>query len=166
MMELFYTHSTMEMVRMFRFTLVDDFYDDINREDCFDSQDMDGVTPNYKFILATSCPQNINDCIDADGTLNDNVEILYSDNERDGECALLWSKGINRERTISISTTSVSFDFGDLKPSIMGIFLVNIANGSGYVLAYSIRNSPYQLKPQCILPVDGMVWSIKHGTSQ
>ena len=149
---------------MFNFILVDNFYDDMNREDCFDTQDMDGVTPNYKFILASSCPQNIDDCIDSDGTLNDNVEILYSDNSSDGECALLWSKGINRERTISISTTTVTFDFGDVKPSVMGIFLVNIANGSGYVLAYSIQSSPITLKPQSILPCDGMVWSIKHGS--
>ena len=148
---------------MFSFTLVDSFYDDLNRDDCFDSQDMDGVTPNYKFILASSCPQNINDCIDSDGTLNDNVDIIYSDNDDDGLCALLWSKGINRERTMSVANTTVSFDFGDVKPSVQAIFLVNVANGSGYVLAYSIRGSAVEFQPVTVLPVDGMVWSIKHG---
>ena len=32
----------------FEFTRVDTFLDDINREDCFDTQDMDGKTLNYR----------------------------------------------------------------------------------------------------------------------
>ena len=149
----------------FGFTRVDSFYDDMNREDCFDTNDMDGVTPNYKFILASSCPTDINDCIDSDGTLNSNVEILYSNDEDDGLCSLMYSKGINGERTISLADTSVSFSFGDVKPSVQAVFLVNVANGTGYVLAYSIRSSPIQLESNVILPCDGMVWSIRYGQS-
>ena len=64
------------MANQFKFIRVDSFFDDINREDCFDTEDMDGITPNYKFVLAESCPQNINDCLDSDGTLDTSVVTL------------------------------------------------------------------------------------------
>ena len=50
---------------VFEFTRVDSFMDDINREGCFDTNDMDGITPNYRIVLASDCPVNIEDCLDA-----------------------------------------------------------------------------------------------------
>ena len=68
----------------FKFRRVDNFLYDMNRKDCFDVADMDGVTNNFKFVLATACPSNIADCLDEDGTLNDNVQILNTLGDDDG----------------------------------------------------------------------------------
>lgn len=153
------------MVNQFKFIRVDSFFDDINREDCFDTQDMDGITPNFKFILVSDCPQNIENCLDDDGTLDSNtVEIIDTDGVGDGECALLYSKGVNGERAISINDSTVSYDLGEDAVNIKAIFLCNIGNGSGYVLAYSIFDKTIREKGSLILPCNGSVWSIRYGS--
>lgn len=148
---------------IFEFTRVDDFLDNMNREGYFDTLDMDGITPNYKMVLASSCPNDINECIDADGTLNDNVNIIDTWGEDDGKCALLWSKGINGERTISIANSTVVYDLGELETELKAVFLVNLVEGSGYVLAYAINSYSFPVDREIILPCDGMIWSIKYG---
>ena len=115
----------------FKFRRVDNFIFDMNRKDCFDVMDMDGVTPNFKFVLATDCPTNIEDCLDEDGTLNDNVELLNTFGEEDGLCPLLFSRGINAESTIAVNSTSVVYELTDDIDYIKGIFLVSYGNGSG-----------------------------------
>jgi hypothetical protein len=151
------------MVNGFNFIRVDSFMDDINREDCFDTRDMDGVSPNYKFVLASSCPSDINDCLDEDGTLNENVNILQSIGVDDGVCSLLWSKAINGERTLSVADSTVTYSFSE-DIQLQGVFLVNIANGSGYVLAYSISDKQITIVDnELICPCDGMIWTIKYG---
>ena len=153
------------MVNEFRFIRVDTFFDDINREDCFDTLDMDGVSPNYKFVLVDDCPQDINDCLDSDGTLDtDVVHVVDTDGDDDGLCSLLYSKGINGERTISINDSTVSYDLGEDAVSIRAIFLVNVANGTGYVLAYSIFDKTVSESGTLILPCNGLVWSIRYGS--
>lgn len=147
----------------FAFRRVDTFDRDKNRKDCFDVLDMDGVTPNYKLILASECPVDINQCLDEDGTLNDNVQILQTFGEDDGKIALLYSQGINGESTISVANTSVTYDLGDDKPTVKGIFLVSYANGSGYVLAYSINNVALQIPDdELILNTVGLIWGTKY----
>lgn len=148
----------------FEFMRVDNFLDDINREDCFDTQDMDGITPNFRFVLASDCPNDITDCIDQEGTLNlDNVTLLETQGVDDGYCSLLWGKGINGERTMSISNSTLNYDLGEDYVHIKAIFLVSIANGTGYVLAYCILDKTLEEDGQLILPTDGMVWSIRYG---
>lgn len=155
---------------VFEFTRVDDFLDNINRGTAFDTNDMDGVTKNYHFVLASACPDNIDDCVDVDGTLiteDGTVQIIHSVNEEDGAIALLWSKGINGERTISISDTTVSFDLGDTVSYIKAVFLVaggltEETEGSGYVLAYAINNAGVECKDTVIFPVDGVLWTIRY----
>ena len=157
------------MVNQFEFIRVDKFLDDMNREDCFDTQDMDGVSPNFKFILASECASDIEDCIDVDGTLitpfdgSTGVTIVDTDGVDDGLCSLLWGGGVNGERTISISDSTVTYDLGEEKVQIKGIFLVALAQGTGYVLAYSILDKIVEVDGILILPVDGMVWSIRYG---
>ena len=147
----------------FAFRRVDTFDRDKNRKDCFDVLDMDGVTPNYKLILASECPVDINQCLDEDGTLNDNVQILQTFGEDDGKIALLYSQGINGESTISVANTSVTYDLGDDKPVVKGIFLVSYANGSGYVLAYSINNVALQIPDdELLLNTVGLIWGTKY----
>lgn len=157
---------------IFDFTRVDNFLDDINRPTCFDTLDMDGVTKNYHFVLAEDCPSNIEDCIDEDGTLitdGDNpVRIIESLNDEDGAVALSYQKGINGERAISIADSSISFDLGDSVRYLKAVFLVSgglseETEGTGYVLAYAINNTGIECKDTIILPVDGVVWSIRYG---
>lgn len=148
----------------FKFIRVDSFFDDINREDCFDTRDMDGITPNYKFELIADCPQNIDECIDEDGTIDlDKVTILETNGTDDGLCSLLWNRGINGERSISVSDSTVTYDLGEDRVQIKGIFLIAIADGTGYVMAYSIFDKPLEEDGTLILPVDGVVWSIRYG---
>ena len=131
---------------IFDFTRVDDFLDNINREGCFDTQDMDGLTPNYRMVLASDCPNDINECLDEDGTLNtDKVNIIQGLDSTDGQCALLWSKGINGERTMSIAQSTVVYDLGDRNEELKAVFLVNTVEGSGYVLAYAINSYSFPI---------------------
>lgn len=154
------------MVNEFRFIRVDSFLDDMNREDCFDTQDMDGISPNYRFVLASECKSDIMDCIDEDGTLNmDNVQLIDTDGEDDGFCSLMYSKGVNGERTISIADSTVSYDLGEERINIKGIFLITVANGTGYVLAYCIFDKYIQEDGVLILPTNGALWSIHYGNS-
>ena len=144
---------------IFDFTRVDDFLDNINREGCFDTQDMDGLTPNYRMVLASDCPNDINECLDEDGTLNtDKVNIIQGLDSTDGQCALLWSKGINGERTMSIAQSTVVYDLGDRNEELKAVFLVNTVEGSGYVLAYAINSYSFPIDGEIILPCDGMIW--------
>ena len=146
----------------FQLIRVDSFLDDMNRADKFDTALMDGLGNNYKFVLASSTPSNnIEDCIDVDGTLVDEVELINTGNAGDGECALLWSKGINGERTISVASSTVSYSF-DEPVDIRAVFLVEIGSGSGYVLAYAINNEAFSVDGNMMCPVDGVVWTIRY----
>ena len=143
----------------FKFRRVDRFLKDMNRKDCFDILDMDGVSNNFKFVLATECPANIEDCLDEDGTLNDDVKVLNTLGEEDGLCPLLWSDGINGEGAISVNSTSVVYELTDDIDYVKAIFLVSYNNGSGYVLAYSINNVALEIQDDTlILNMVGMIW--------
>lgn len=148
---------------IFDFTRVDNFLDDMNREGCFDVNDMDGITPNYRMVLASDCPNDIEKCIDEDGTLNENVTLVENLGSEDGECSLLWSKGINGERTISIGDSTVNYDLGDNDDNLKAVFLVNTVEGSGYVLAYAINSYSFPIDGEVILPCDGVLWTIRYG---
>jgi len=147
---------------IFEFTRVDNFLDDMNREGCFDTLDMDGITPNYRMVLASDCPNDIEECLDEDGTLNENVTLVEGVESEDGECALLWSKGINGERTISISNSTVNYNLGNSNDNLKGVFLVNTVEGSGYVLAYAINSYSFPIDGEVILPCDGVLWTIRY----
>lgn len=162
------------MDSIFNFTRVDTFIDDINREDCFDTQDMDGTSLNYKVILVSDCADTVKDCIDEDGTLktpytvDDNgnatgVNIIETENSDDGLCALSYTKGINGARAISMGTSLLNYDFGINEVSVKGAFLVNVANGSGYVLAYAINNKGVDMVGTFTSPIDGMIWNLEYG---
>lgn len=148
---------------VFEFIRVDDFLDNINREGKFDTLDMDGVTPNYKMVLVSDCPNDINECLDDDGTLNDSVIRVDTYGVDDGLVSLLWSKGLNGERTMSIADSSVTYDLGDATDELKAVFLVNMVEGSGYVLAYAINSYSFPIDGEIILPCDGMVFTIKYG---
>jgi hypothetical protein len=148
---------------VFEFTRVDNFFDDMNREGKFDVLDMDGLTKNYRMVLASDCPNDIEQCLDEDGTLNENVSIVGNLSSEDGACSLLYSKGINGERTISISDSTVTYDLGNHNDELKAVFLVNTVEGSGYVLAYAINNYSFPIDGEVILPCDGVLWSVRYG---
>ena len=149
---------------VFEFSRVDNFLDDMNREGKFDTLDMDGRARNYKMVLVSDCPNDIEECLDDDGTLDTEVcQIINTLGTYDGYCSLLWSRGINGERTISIVDSTVVYDLGDTDSELKAVFLVNLVEGSGYVLAYAINSYSFPIDGEVILPCDGMVWSIKYG---
>lgn len=152
------------MIGLFYLKKVDSFHDNINREGCFDTDDMDGVTPNYRIVFASSVPYaNINDCLDAEGTLNEDIEII--DTGDDGLISLLWNKGVNANRYITCPTTSIVVDLGDVNVTVAGIFLVD--NNTGFVIAYNIQDKGIQInRDQAIFPIDGLLWSIHDGVEQ
>lgn len=150
----------------FKFRRVDSFTRDINRMDCFTIDDMNGVDLNYKLVLASECSNNIQDCLDADGTLKEwdsetkkGVQLLNTFGVNDGLISLLYSEGINGEGKISVNISSVTYSLSDEMDYVKGIFLISYANGSGYVLAYSINNTPLEIMDDTlILNVAGMIW--------
>lgn len=152
--------------KYFNFRRVDNFMYDMNRKDCFDVMDMDGVTPNYKFVLCNECNDDIGKCIDEDGTLKEwdsttgeGVQILNTFGESDGLTPLTYNVGINGEASISVSATSVVYELTDDVDYVKGVFLVSYGNGSGYVLAYSINNVPLEIQDDTlILNVAGKLW--------
>lgn len=149
---------------IFDFARVDSFLDDMNREGCFDTNDMDGLTPNYRMVLVSDCPNDINECLDDDGTLNtETVNIIEGLDSEDGQCALLWSKGINGERAMSIAQSTVVYDLADRNEELKAVFLINTVEGSGYVLAYAINSYSFPIDGEVILPCDGMIWNITYG---
>lgn len=155
----------MATVSPFVFSRVDSFFDDINREDCFDTKEMNGNDKNFKIVLASDCPTRIEDCLDAEGTLNDNVNIINTMGEEDGLLALLWSKGINGERTMSIPQQTLIYEFPNQNINIKGAFLISYENGSGYVLAYCINNVSLDIpkNDQLICPINDVIVSLIYG---
>lgn len=146
---------------IFDFTRVDDFLDNINREGYFDTNDMDGLTKNYRMILVSDCPDDIEECLDEDGTLDtEKCQEVQTLGEDDGLCSLLWSRGINGERSISMADSTVNYDLGDLDSELKAVFLVNTVEGSGYVLAYAINSYAFPIDGEIILPCDGVLWSM------
>ena len=148
---------------MFYLKKVDSFHDNINREGCFDSQDMDGISLNYRIVFASKLPDDIrsvNDCLDAEGTLKDEVEIVNAGD--DGLISLQWNEGINANRYITCNTSSIVVDLGDVDVQIVGIFLVD--NNTGFVMAYNIQDKSIRInKDQAIFPIEGRLWSIHDG---
>lgn len=142
----------------YSFTKVDNFFEIlIDREEITTSL-FDGVTKNFRIVLVESCPSNIDECLNPDGTLNDEVVRFIRPDSNDGLCALLWSVGVNSNRAISISDANVNYTLGDGTVMLKGAFLV--VEGSGIVLAYSINNGVMPITGYFNAPVGGLVWSI------
>lgn len=136
-----------------------DFIDNMNRVGCFDVYEMDGTTKNYKFELSTSCPDNIEECIKSDGTLN-RSKVTIVDIGDSGEVPLVYSRGVNNNRTISLGASAVTLDVGDIDVYLNGIFLVDM--NTDYVFAYCILTRTVPISNEVILPASGLVWNIRN----
>lgn len=144
---------------VFNFIRTPDFIDNMNRVGCFDVYEMDGTTKNYKFELSTSCPDNIEGCIKSDGTL-DRSKVTVVDIGDSGEVPLVYSRGVNNNRTISLGASSVTVDVGDIDVYLKGIFLVDM--NTDYVFAYAILTRTVPIGNEVILPASGLVWNIRN----
>lgn len=141
---------------LFSFNKVDKLFKSMIDNDNLTTYLFDGVTNNFRMVLVESCPSNISDCLNADGTLVDDVVIINQGT--DGDCALLWTDGVNNNTDVSIASNSIHFDFGDNSYLLKAAFLVE--KNTGFVLAYSINNAPMTVTDELTLPVNGSVWSI------
>ena len=143
----------------YSFTKVDNFFEIlIDREEITTSL-FDGTTKNFRIVLVESCPSNISECVNPDGTLNDDaVSYIYGEDEGDGKCALSWNVGVNANRTITVSDANVNYNLGDTTSMLKAAFLV--VEQSGIVLAYSINNAAMPISGYFNAPVNGLVWSI------
>lgn len=143
---------------LFSFTKVDDFFETMIDDDNITTSLFDGTTKNFKIVLAQACPANISECLNNDGTLNLSAISLIGTYADDGDCALLWNKGVNNNRVISIADSSVVYDLADNTYLLKGAFLVEQIGGK--VLAYSINSSAMTVEKQVVIPLDGIVWNI------
>lgn len=143
---------------IFNFKRVDTFLDDINRDGCFDTQLMDGLNNNFRFVVASNCPDDINDCLDDFGTLNDKVTTIEIGD--DGLVPITYNHGLGSDRYISIAQGSFQIDVGDAPTTIKGLFLCDAE--SGYVIAYSIISSTVLVQNQVVFPVNGVIWDVRN----
>ena len=141
----------------YSFTKVDNFFELLIDREEITTALFDGVTKNFRIVLVESCPANIEECLNLDGTLNDDKVRYINPDSNDGLCALLWNVGVNSNRTITISDANVSYTLGDAY-MLKGAFLV--VEGSGIVLAYSINNGVMPITGYFNAPVNGLLWSI------
>lgn len=142
---------------LFSFTKTDKLFKNMINNDNITTYLFDGVSNNFKIILAETCPNNIADCLNPDGTLIDDLALING-STTDGECALLWQDGVNNNTDISIASNSVHYDFADSEYLLKAAFLVE--KETGFVMAYSINNAPMTVTGELTLPVNGSVWSI------
>lgn len=131
--------------------------DDYNIE--FFVADMDGINKNYEFVIADSSNDNIEDCLNDDGTLNTD-EVHTVNIGDDGEVSLIYSKGVRGSRVISLGSSDVVMDVGDENVSMKAMFLRSIS--TGYVLAYCILARAVPITESVIFPASGLVWTIRN----
>lgn len=144
---------------LFSFNRVDRFLKMLVDDSTITSDLFDGVTKNFRIVLAESCPNNISECLTANRTLDSSKVSTFSGiGSDDGLCALLWSDGVNNNTNISVSDSAIQWDFGDSSYLLKAAFLV--VEQTGRVLCYSINNAPVPVKTGMTSPVDGVVWSV------
>lgn len=146
---------------LFSFTKVDNFFELLIDSEDITTAMFDGQNDNFMIVLAEQCNNNIQNNLNADGTLNtDEVTVLSGLDPDNGKCAMLWNVGVNSNRAITIASNVVHYELGDGTHMLKGAFLITAE--SGVVLAYSINNAPIPLGNSFTAPVDGMVWSIRN----
>ena len=144
---------------LFSFTRIDRFFKTMVNDSNITTDLFDGVSKNFRIVLVEACPSNINECLTANGMLDeDKVSTFGGIGENDGLCSLLWEDAVNNNTTISVNDTAITWDFADNSYLLKAAFLVVASTGK--VLAYSINNAPVPVKTGMTSPVNGMIWSI------
>lgn len=131
----------------FDFDSVNDFFTQWNIK--FKLSDMTGASNKFQLVLASTCPNNIEQCL-TNGSLNNNVTIYTSQDVK-----LTWD---NSQKTISI-TDNVTFNLSTNTFSLKAVFLRNKSNG--YVMGYSINENAVSVTNKVIFDKDTILWSIE-----
>lgn len=119
----------------------------LNRSGKYDLAEMDGQTKNYEFVLCSSCPEIISECLDDQGCLNNNCTLI--DLGGNGDIALTYDPlenggGFN----VFLPTDTIVYDSETEEINIKACFLRQ--KQTGYVIAYDIWSN--------ILPVANMAF--------
>ena len=132
------------------FTRVPRFFVDWNKR--FDIELMTATSNNFQFVFSDYAPSNISDCLNSNGTLSSDVNILYSLN-----CALKR----NEECTVISVADNVTWNIGQSVYPIKAVFLRQIS--TGYVLGYCIHINSIEVTNKVIVPKDSILWSFQNG---
>ena len=105
---------------------------------------------NFEVVYCTHAPNNIDDCLNQDGTLNNNVEIAG--------VALLRLK--YDEGIISVRSQS-AYHIGDSIIPLKAVFIRD--RSTGFVMGYSINTVAFEVTNNVILREGTILWSIIDG---
>ena len=131
---------------LFDFYRVDTFFEQFNKK--FDVSDMDG-TNNFEIVVSSYSPNNINECLNNNGTLNTSVVTgTYVQN-----LPLLWANN-----TVKVAF-DVTFNFGTSVVPLKSLFIRD--KTTGYVMGYSIFMTTFNVTNQLVLDADTILWSIE-----
>ncbi len=103
---------------------------------------------NFQIVFSTYAPTNIQDCLNDDGTLNDDVTIQES-----VDCSLKWENEI-----ISVRN-DVTWNIGDAYYPLKAVFVRNKSNG--YVMGYSINITSFEVTNEVIFEEGTILWSFR-----
>ena len=131
---------------LFDFNRVSTFFDEWNNK--FSVSDMDGSN-KFEVVVSSYSPNNINECLNANGTLNTSVVTgTYSQN-----LPLTWAND-----TIKVAF-DVTFNFGTSIVPLKSLFIKH--KSIGYVMGYSIFMATFNVTNQLVLDADTVLWSIE-----
>ena len=132
------------------FTRVPRFFVDWNKK--FDIELMTATSNNFQFVFSDYASSNISDCLNTNGTLSSNVNVLHT-----LDCALAR----NEECTVISVPNQVTWNIGTAVHPIKAVFLRQIS--TGYVLGYCIHENSFEVTNKVIVPENTILWSIQNG---
>ena len=129
------------------FKRVDSFFDEWNLK--FKVADMN-ATNKFEVVVSSYSPNNIEECLNNDGTLSNTVTGTYVEN-----LALTWADNVIRV------AFDVTFSFGDNVVPLKSLFIRDKV--TGYVMGYSIFMNTFNVSNQMVLDANTILWSIENG---
>lgn len=139
---------------LFDFSRVDSFYENLNS--MFFISEMDGNS-NYEFVLSEHTANNIEECVDSNGCLNENVDV---NDDLVVPCCLTWSNNDDGTNTISL-TEDVVWSLGDDVVYMKSLFLRNAS--TGYVLGFCINLNTVSVSNELRLNEGTILWTVSDG---
>lgn len=112
---------------------------------------------NFEFVISDFNPTNIDECVDANGKLNeDNVHIVQT-----LPCSLIWDTDGGTANLIRLRE-AVTWNIGDNNYYIKGLFLRH--RNSGFVMGYSINiSTAFNVNNTFTFDKDILIWSFVDG---
>ena len=147
---------------IFDFRRVPSFFENFNES--FSISDMNlsktasPVLENFQLVLASYCPENIDECLDEDGLLNTDVVIAKDENDND----LIVTVGLDYladeygDATIELHDDA-TLDIGDINITFKAVFLTTL---DGYVMGYSINPVNFTVTNKVVFDDDVVFWDI------